>query len=119
MILNALDREESPADAWTGLNHFLERLHGAGKSANPFSLLLEAVAESVTAADAVFLCGPVPDSPTMPAGRIRLDERWCQDFARTVLSGRERPIRHGVVSQLPPVGSGDRQPTTTAMVQLS
>jgi HD-GYP domain-containing protein (c-di-GMP phosphodiesterase class II) len=119
MILNSLDPAAPPAPAWTSLNHFVERLHGAGKNVNPFSLLLDAVAESVTAADAVFLCGDVPKSPTRPAGRVRLDEQWCRDFARIVLAGNVHRVPCGLVSQMPAIGAGDRQPTGAALVQLS
>jgi len=119
MILNPLDKAVSPADAWTGLNHFVERLHGAGKNVNPFSLLLEAVSESLAGADAVFLCGDVPESPARPAGRVRLDDEWCRDFARLVLAGRVHASPQSLVSQLPTIGAADRQPTSAAMVQLS
>src|SRR5262249_53889807 len=114
MILSPLDRTESPADAWSGLNHFVERLNGAGKSVNPFTLLLEAVSESLAAADAVFLCGDVPESPARPAGRIRLDDEWCRNFGRTVLNGRAVALPHSLVSQLPTIGAGARQPTSAA-----
>jgi HD-GYP domain-containing protein (c-di-GMP phosphodiesterase class II) len=119
MVLNPLDRQEQPVDVWTGLNHFVERLHGAGKNVNPFSLLLEAVAESLGTADAVFLCGDVPESPARPAGRIRVDDAWCRDFARLMLAGRLQGGAQSLVRQLPTIGTGRPQPTSAAMVQLS
>jgi HD-GYP domain-containing protein (c-di-GMP phosphodiesterase class II) len=118
MTLNLLD-SASPAASWTGLHHFVERLQGAGKSVNPFSLLLEAVAESTAAADAVFLCGDVAASPARPVGRVRIDDEWCREFARIVLNGRAHASSHSLLFQVPAIGTESRQPTSAAMVQLS